>query len=168
MTADGRRRAAAWGGRLLLLLALLLGFTAMHTLGHHTGDHHATAPASAGATTAGQPAQHTFSGFPGSSGFSGHQAGRMAVHAPHDPHGGAADRDDVGPGHGFDPLTVCLAVLALGSAAVLLVTGAVFLARRMRQDTPSPAARLLPPTLLALPPPPRHAIRLARLSLLRI
>nr|BFE80583.1 hypothetical protein GCM10020093_031840 [Planobispora longispora] len=63
---------------------------------------------------------------------------------------------------GFDPTSVCLAVLA----ALVLVVGAVL--SRVRRAREDPASGARPILSVVRPPPRRTAVRLARLSVLRI
>ncbi|MFI9362009.1 DUF6153 family protein [Kitasatospora sp. NPDC053057] len=99
--------------RLLLLVALLLGIVAMHTLGHPSGGHGGHGPQ---LTAAQQMPEH-------------HATAAGPAHAMADP---VAD--------GMDPMTVCLAVLA-GWTLVLLVAGS--LSRRSGDAAAEVRARLL-------------------------
>lgn len=142
----GRRRVAAWCGRLLLFAALLLGIVTMHTLGHPR-DH---------GTAAGTHAM-------ASGGHAMAPGGHASVPAASTPHGG---------GHGgMDPLSVCLAVLDTGSATTFLLSlaSAVFLRFfRDRPGTGPVATRAwFSRALWPVPPPPRQKA-LARLSVLRV
>lgn len=165
----GRRRVAAWCGRLLLFAALLLGIVTMHTLGHPR-DH---APAATAATTDAVPGA-----VPGARVMAaGHAqaAAQAAAHAMPGTHTSAPDDHVSGPtastthggGHGgMDPLSVCLAVLGAGWAAAFLLS---LVARfHGRPGTGPVAARAwFSRALWPIPPPPRHKA-LARLSVLRV
>ncbi|MFD8998209.1 hypothetical protein [Streptomyces abikoensis] len=156
----GRRRVAAWCGRLLLFAALLLGIVTMHTLGHPR-DHgpvagtHATASGGHAMASAGHATPSAGHATPG--------AGHASVPAASTPHGG---------GHGgMDPLSVCLAVLGTGSATAFLLALALAAFLRFfrdRPDTGPVATRAwFSRALWPVPPPPRQKA-LARLSVLRV
>ncbi|NUL05873.1 hypothetical protein HRW07_22095 [Streptomyces lunaelactis] len=137
-------------GRLLLFVVLLFGIATMHTLGHPVLGHGGGTP------------EHTVASS------TMHSPTDMATDmAPlgHQPAADPADLPPAGrelPGPGTDPMTVCLAVLATFTlallAAGLLRTDPVALltARHAR------ILRALRPN-----PPPRKTL-LARLSVLRI
>ncbi|MFJ6701000.1 hypothetical protein ACIQM4_33795 [Streptomyces sp. NPDC091272] len=148
----------AWGGRLLLFAALLLGIVTMHTLGHPAGQHgeHGTASPSSVGTTIPISTKVTMT----------------APDAPHTtpidtPHHPAASPTSAStppsPLPGMDPMSVCLAVLA---AWGVVLFGAGLLAG-------GPSAWTVPPrssgpaSALRPRPPPRKAV-LASLSVLRI
>ncbi|MEV4442996.1 DUF6153 family protein [Streptomyces sp. NPDC049577] len=126
---------AVWCGRALLLAALLLGIVTMHTLGHPGGH--------------GAPAHR--SAMP-------HAASAHAAPA-------APDREHAtSPAQrGFDPSSVCLAVLGTGAVLLLLVRAVL---RRRPAGVPAIAARFAR-SPWPRPPPPRHKV-LARLSVLRV
>ncbi|MEU1780693.1 MULTISPECIES: hypothetical protein [Streptomyces] len=152
----GRRRVAAWCGRLLLFAALLLGIVTMHTLGHPR-DH---GPAVEAGTHAMAPGGHAMT----SAGHAMPDAGgHTSVPAASTPHHG---------GHGgMDPLSVCLAVLGTGSATAFLLSLALAAFLRFFRDRPGTgpvAARAwFSRALWPVPPPPRQKA-LARLSVLRV
>ncbi|MGP3988700.1 hypothetical protein [Streptomyces sp. 3N207] len=150
--APGTR--TVWCGRALLLAALLLGLVTMHTLGHlvperpameeHVAAAPAPAPAPAAVDAPGAVADHAMGHHMSSEG-----------HAP---------AHDNGHGTGTDPLSVCLAVLGVWTAAALL-GAAVLLVWRTEPLAPLRDQRL---RVLWPLPPPRTALRLAQLSILRI
>ncbi|MFQ6196224.1 hypothetical protein [Streptomyces sp. NPDC000405] len=163
----GRRRVAAWCGRLLLFAALLLGIVTMHTLGHPR-DH---GPAVEAGTHAMAPGGHAMApvdqAMPGAHGTApapkAAPESRASVPAASTPHGG---------GHGgMDPLSVCLAVLGTGSATAFLLSLALAAFLRFFRDRPGTgpvAARAwFSRALWPVPPPPRQKA-LARLSVLRV
>ncbi|MER6914237.1 DUF6153 family protein [Streptomyces sp. NPDC000594] len=137
--------------RLLLLAALLLGLTSMHTMGHPSAE--------------GTPAAHSAHAPTGHSGHSAPGPGGQDIleHSPGSPAEVRAGEGGSGGGHGMDPAMVCLAVLgALGAA--LLTLGAHGPRRRRTpavRTRPSRAARGEGPRA----PPPRTT--LIRLSVLR-
>ncbi|GAA2086737.1 hypothetical protein GCM10009801_49300 [Streptomyces albiaxialis] len=133
-------RVARWGGRALLLAALLLGIVTMHTLGHPSPDSGTSAPPSHAAPLSAAP--------------SGEHGGG---------HGDSGRHDT-----GMDPMSVCLAVLGVWSAAVLLGVAVLLVVRHRRavDFLAAVRARILL-ALRPLPPPPT-ADRLAALSVLRI
>ncbi|WP_171162164.1 hypothetical protein [Streptomyces sp. I05A-00742] len=138
----GQGTAGTWGGRLLLLAALLLGIVTMHTLGHPTEHGH---PTDHGRPTA--PAAHTAHSSP------------HAVTAP------VTEHLTPPPRPGMDPMSVCLAVLGAGWTVVLLLALA---ALRRPSGTAGAAPRAWHVhALWPVPPPPRHKA-LARLSVLRV
>ncbi len=96
---QGRRRATAWCGRLLLFAALLLGIVTMHTFGHPSA--HASSHASSDVVSAhDSPPAH---------GTGHHESKDKGKHDG-----------------GMDPMSVCLAVLgAAGWAAALLLVALV-------------------------------------------
>ncbi|MEU2856410.1 hypothetical protein ACFZB6_00185 [Streptomyces syringium] len=155
---DGRRKATAWCGRLLLFAALLLGIVTMHTLGHPS-EHGSGQPG----PTAARPVTHAMPAHAMPAHAAASQADDIAPAAMAAP---AADapRTDPPPHSGMDPMSVCLAVLAAGWAVALLLGLAAFL-RRSGAAAPATRARLLR-TLWPIPPP-RHKA-LARLSVLRV
>ncbi|MFF4155688.1 hypothetical protein [Streptomyces sp. NPDC001678] len=147
----GRRRVAAWCGRLLLFAALLLGIVTMHTLGHPRD--HAQTVAHA------MPGAHASAPTP--------TVAPTSTIAPDDHFSGPTASTAHGGGHGgMDPLSVCLAVLGAGWAAAFLLSLAAFF--RDRSGTGPVAARAwFSRALWPIPPPPRHKA-LARLSVLRV
>lgn len=155
---DGRRKATAWCGRLLLFAALLLGIVTMHTLGHPS-EHGSGQPG----PTAARPVTHAMPAHAMPAHAAASQADDIAPAAMAAP---AADapRTDPPPHSGMDPMSVCLAVLAAGWAVALLL-GLAALLRRSGAAAPATRARLLR-TLWPIPPP-RHKA-LARLSVLRV
>ncbi|MEU6743633.1 hypothetical protein [Streptosporangium sandarakinum] len=184
------RRPALPAYRWLLLVALVLGIAGMHTLGHlgHGGRHDGT-PGTGEAALAvhdrGMPGAGGTAlavhgrGVPGTGetavavhgrghgapealpGDHGRSGAGAASHLTPDPRGSLS-----GPGGTLpssDPSSVCLAVL---TSLVLLLAGAAWAwTRRSREARP---AGVRPAPLVARPPPPRTALRLARLSVLRI
>ncbi|MEU8581744.1 hypothetical protein [Streptomyces abikoensis] len=160
----GRRRVAAWCGRLLLFAALLLGIVTMHTLGHPR-DHGpvAVTAGTAGDAMAGTHAMASGGHTMASVGHATPGAGHVSVPAASTPHGG---------GHGgMDPLSVCLAVLGTGSATAFLLSLALAAFLRYFRDRPGtgPVAirAWFSRALWPVPPPPRQKA-LARLSVLRV
>ncbi|MBO0656712.1 hypothetical protein J1792_29405 [Streptomyces triculaminicus] len=148
---QGRRGATAWCGRLLLFAALVLGIVTMHTLGHprgHDGGAHAPSQAMAASMT------HEAPGRP-----SAPAAASPSTHTPHASHAG-----DPAHGGGMDPMSVCLAVLGAGAAAVLLLSLAA--AGHLAGAVPVAARAWFSRSLWPVPPPRRKA--LARLSVLRV
>ncbi|MEU5833648.1 hypothetical protein ABZ820_08165, partial [Streptomyces diacarni] len=94
------------------------------------------------------------------------QAAHAAHAAPSQPGGHGAGHGE-GHGTGMDPTSVCLAVLGVWSAVALLGLLVVLVLRRRRVADLAAAYRTrLLRTLWPLPPP-RTAVRLARLSILR-
>lgn len=106
----------AWCGRLLLFAALLFGIVTMHTLGHPTGGPGSMTPAVRMDAAHGGPGQ-----VMGAGQLSGDHGERAA--APHDPVGGPAAGGHEQPGHGLDPMAVCLAVLLAAVTLALLAEG---------------------------------------------
>ncbi|MER5628327.1 hypothetical protein ABT061_45650 [Streptosporangium sp. NPDC002544] len=132
-----------------LLIALILGVAGMHTLGHldHRRGHDGTPAAFGHAFTAdhGVPKARTVlrpTLMP--------QAGQLV-----------SERDDTPPA--LDPSSVCLAVLT--SFLLLLIGMAPLWTRQISQARSADAS---PTLLVARPPPRRTALRLARLSVLRV
>ncbi|MGV9535087.1 hypothetical protein ACWEU6_13285 [Streptosporangium sandarakinum] len=169
------RRPALPAYRWLLLVALVLGIAGMHTLGHldHGGRHDGmpgTDEAAVAVHGRGMPGTDEAAvavhgrghgapeALPGDHGRPGAGA---ASHLTPDPRGSLS-----GPGGTLpssDPSSVCLAVL---TSLVLILAGAAWAwTRRSREARP---AGVRPAPLVARPPPPRTALRLARLSVLRI
>ncbi|MGP3975015.1 hypothetical protein ACTWQF_13600 [Streptomyces sp. 8N114] len=126
-----------WCGRVLLLAALLLGIVTMHSLGHLVPE---------------RPVMEHVSAAPVSDHALGHHV--TEGHAP---------AHDDGHGTWMDPRSVCLAVLGVWTAAALL-GAAVLVVRGAGSWAPyrAPVLRVLWPL-----PPPRTALRLAQLSVLR-
>ncbi|MBO8194579.1 hypothetical protein ITI46_23390 [Streptomyces oryzae] len=112
----------------------------MHTLGHPTPER--AAPAVAEHVSADPGTGH-------------HMTQEHHVPAPQDGHG-----------MGTDPLSLCLAVLGVWTAAALL-GAAVLLVRRRLGAGLWAAGRARVPRVLWPLPPPRTASRLAQLSILR-
>ncbi|MEX2981852.1 hypothetical protein [Streptomyces sp. C36] len=159
---QGRRGATAWCGRLLLFAALVLGIVTMHTLGHprgHDGGAHAPSRAMAASMA------HEAPGHP-----SAPAAASPSARAPHASHAetaarsGGAHAGDPAHGGGMDPMSVCLAVLGAGAAAVLLLSLAA--SGHLAGAVPVAARAWFSRSLWPLPPP-RHKA-LARLSVLRV
>ncbi|GGL41427.1 hypothetical protein GCM10014719_48380 [Planomonospora parontospora subsp. antibiotica] len=148
MSGSARRPAV----HRLLLIVVTLGVAAMHTLGHaeHGAAHGGGGDGSSvtGHALLAGPAQPQTHPLPLSP---------VTAHAGH----GTSDLDGGLPP--LDPTSVCLAVLT--GLLLLLLTGAAS-PRRRRTTAEHPAARLK--SLTARPPPRRTALRLARLSVLRI
>ncbi|MBG0830153.1 hypothetical protein HS041_20515 [Planomonospora sp. ID67723] len=142
---DSTRRSAVRAGRWTLLLALVLGVAGMHTLGHldHERRHD-------GVTASGHaPA-------------AGH--GHARAHLPPATADGTQPVSGLGDlPAGFDPTSVCLAVLA---SVLLVVAGALW--AWIRRASEVRAAGVRPALFVARPPPRRTALRLARLCVLRI
>ncbi|MEV6779535.1 hypothetical protein [Streptomyces syringium] len=165
---DGRRKATAWCGRLLLFAALLLGIVTMHTLGHPSEHGSGQAgPTAARPVTHAMPAHARPVHVMPDHAMPAHAAAPRADDiAPAAMAAPAADapRTDPPPHSGMDPMSVCLAVLAAGWAVAVLLGLAAFL-RRSGAAAPATRARLLR-TLWPIPPP-RHKA-LARLSVLRV
>ncbi|MDT0452091.1 DUF6153 family protein [Streptomyces hesseae] len=152
----GRRRVAAWCGRLLLFAALLLGIVTMHTLGHprdHAPGATADAVAGAHAMTAGH-AQAVAPAMP--------DATPDAMPGTH----ASASTAHRGGHGGMDPLSVCLAVLGAGWAAAFFLSLVAFFRDRPRTG-PVAARAWFSRALWPIPPPPRRKA-LARLSVLRV
>ncbi|MEV4247251.1 DUF6153 family protein [Streptosporangium canum] len=145
MDGPARRHPSRVPRRLLLLITLVLGIAGMHTLGH--ADHGRDRP---GATGHGVAAEH--------------RSPDPALVSPPAPESGDGRRvsDTDGDLPRLDPASVCLAVL---TALLVLLLGALWALRRApRAGTVALASS--PP--VARPPPRRTALRLARLSVLRI
>ncbi|WP_433541568.1 hypothetical protein ACQP10_15130 [Streptosporangium sandarakinum] len=169
------RRPALPAYRWLLLVALVLGIAGMHTLGHldHGGRHDgmpgmdeaAVAVHDRGMPRTGEAAVAVHGRGHGAPevlpGDHGRPGAGAASHLTPDPRGSLS-----GPGGTLpssDPSSVCLAVL---TSLVLILAGAAWAwTRRSREARP---AGVRPAPLVARPPPPRTALRLARLSVLRI
>lgn len=139
-----------WCGRVLLLAALLFGLVTMHTLGH-------VAPEE-GMREAPAVAEHLSAAPAPDPGPAHHQAVPEQQPAPE--HGD-------GHGTGTDPLSLCLAVLGVWTAAALLGAVAALVARGRGSGLLRPYRCRAVPALWPLPPR-RTAIRLAQLSILRI
>ncbi|MET9066446.1 hypothetical protein [Streptosporangium sandarakinum] len=182
------RRPALPAYRWLLLVALALGIAGMHTLGHlgHDGRHDdmpGTGEAAVAVHDRGMPgtgeaavavhgrgmpvtgeaavAVHGRGAPEALPGDHGRSSAGAASHLTPDPRGSLS-----GPGGTLpssDPSSVCLAVL---TSLVLFLTGAAWAWTRRSRETRSAGVR--PAPLVARPPPPRTALRLARLSVLRI
>ncbi|MCX9192355.1 hypothetical protein C3Y87_13235 [Carbonactinospora thermoautotrophica] len=120
-------------GRLLLLLAVLLGVAAMHVLGHPRTGHETRSAVTHGVIAPGEHAS-----------------------VPSTAEGCGTCHTTTPDGHGFDPTSVCMAVLA-GSLLLLIPllrrwgSGQVFaLAGNLIRRAP-PATGLAPPWALSLP-----------------
>ncbi|UNS96711.1 hypothetical protein MMF93_09430 [Streptomyces tubbatahanensis] len=189
-----RHPRTPWCARALLLAALLLGLVTMHTLGHPSPEPASAAPTAAPtaavaastarggdvtptapAEAAGPPgyAMPVAQAVPGADSAPAGQNASIdqAAHAAHaaappQPGGHGAGHGD-GHGTGMDPTSVCLAVLGVWSAVALLGLLVLLVLRRRRVADLAAAYRTrLLRTLWPLPPP-RTAVRLARLSILR-
>lgn len=129
--------------RWLLLIALVLGITGMHTLGHPESAH-----GHHGVVVVGS--EHSWGGPMVASPRDGdHHAVRQA------------------PDNGFpklDPLTVCLAIMA--SLALLALS--LYALRVRPAAMTGPSTHGGQGMSIARPPPKRTAVRLALLSVLRI
>lgn len=126
--------------RRLLLLMLVLGIAGMHTLGHPEPGH-----GRHGMTMAG----HSWDG-PG--------AVSPQVEDPHAVRQAPAEKPP-----GLDPTTVCLAILT--ALALLVCAALAWYGWRPAAGRPGGLGRV---PYVARPPPERTAVRLARLSVLRI
>lgn len=169
-----QRRGTAWCARLVLFAALLLGIVTMHTLGHPS--EHGTAAPPGTATGHGTPSGHgtaTEHSTPSGHGTAtehgtppGHDGTTHPDAHAHTITGAGADappRHLTAPGHGgMDPLSVCLAVLAAWSVALLLSAAAH---RRAAGRAAHPGAALA--RVRGRGPPPRRP-PLTRLVVLRI
>jgi hypothetical protein len=150
------RGRGRWGGRLLLLTALLFGIVTMHTLGHPSEEHGGSAhPATGSVTSAHQTQQahraHTMDGITARA--PGPDAAAPTLATTSGP-----------PVHGMDPMAVCLAVLTAWGIALLIARA--LLARRPQGWAEPVRDSGLLRSLWPHPPPLRVA--LARLSVLRI
>lgn len=145
MDGPARRHPLRMPRRLLLLITLVLGIAGMHTLGH--ADHGGDRPGAAGHGVAAE-----------------HRGPDPALVSP--PAAESGDGRWVSDADGglprLDPASVCLAVL---TALLVLLLGALW-ARRRAPRAGTVALASSPP--VARPPPRRTALRLARLSVLRI
>ncbi|MER5425172.1 DUF6153 family protein [Streptosporangium roseum] len=145
MDGPARRHPLRAPRRLLLLITLVLGIAGMHTLGH--ADHGKEPSGTAGHGVAAE-----------------HRSPEPALMSPPAPESGDGRRvsDPVGDLPRLDPASVCLAVL---TALLALLLGALWAWRR----APRAGTAVLPSSPpVARPPPRRTALRLARLSVLRI
>ncbi|GGT25779.1 hypothetical protein [Streptomyces purpureus] len=161
-----RRGSEGRYGRWLLLVALLFGIVTMHTLGHPSahGSDHGTSHGPQGPTAeagAHRPATPDFHGS--------HEPPAEAVHVPAPAPAAANAADHAAPstshggeGQGFDPASVCLAVLGALGVALLIVRLVV---RRSGTALVVVDGRRLR-ALWPIPPPPRTHLTL--LSVLRI
>ncbi|MEO3860741.1 DUF6153 family protein [Acrocarpospora sp. B8E8] len=141
MDSKAARRLEA--SRWLLLLALVLGVLGMHTLGHIDAEHaHAEVPPAS---------EHAVNPH-------GSQEAPVLIAGP------PADDISVAGGQvpGPDPTSVCVAVLTV--LTLLLGLSSTW----SRPPTGIAAASGTSGPLAARPPPERTALRLARLSVLRI
>ena len=132
-----RRHLALRVARGFLLVILALGVCGMHTLGHLDGMHGAPQADAHGMNVAEEAASQAPAWLP-------------------------AFVPDSG-GLGFDPTSVCLAVLT-GLMVVMMMAAWI----RARRRTGVQDRSLSPARLVARPPPKPTSSRLARLSLLRI
>ncbi|MET8334907.1 hypothetical protein ABZV14_00635 [Streptosporangium canum] len=161
MDGPARRHPLRVPRRLLLLITLVLGIAGMHTLGH--ADHGRDRPGAAGH---GVTAEHgkLLSGTTGRGMAAERRGPEPALMSPPAPESGAGRwvSDTDGDLPRLDPASVCLAVL---TALLVLLLGALW-ARRRAPRAGTVALASSPP--VARPPPRRTALRLARLSVLRI
>ncbi|MDP9864145.1 MULTISPECIES: DUF6153 family protein [Streptosporangium] len=150
------RRRPSWRSRRLLLLALVLGVAGMHTLGHleHGGP----------SVTAGHgEVMHRRDLAPVPSPPSVSEAESALMSSPATEAAGGRRMSGTGDDlPGPDPSSVCLAVL---TALVAVSLGAARVRRRASQAAATARPSSSP---VARPPPDRTALRLARLSVLRI
>lgn len=123
--------------RGFLLLLLALGVGGMHTLGHLDGEHGDV-----------------------STGMQGNGAAPVTLVSP--PVGLHALAFDAGM-PGFDPTSVCLAIL---TSLLLVVLRAAWI--QLRRRATHLGSSLSPVRQVARPPPERTSLRLIRLSVLRI
>jgi hypothetical protein len=144
MDGSGRRQVRL--SRWLLLVALVLGIAGMHTLGHLDGSH----------------------GYAGTSGMSGHAGAASRDPQPRplpavllDALDGSHPAQERTGMPGFDPMSICLAVLT--SFVFLLAVAWMWL-----RSTSPVVARATPVSAVARPPPRPTAVCLARLSVIRI
>ncbi|MFD8528933.1 hypothetical protein ACFV0L_16090 [Streptosporangium canum] len=170
MDCPARRHPLRVPRRLLLLITLVLGIAGMHTLGH--ADHGRDRPGAAGHGVAAEHGEI----LPGTTGRGmaaerrGPEPALVSPPAPEswdgrrvsDPDGDLPRLDPDGDLPRLDPASVCLAVL---TALLVLLLGALW-ARRRAPRAGTVALASSPP--VARPPPRRTALRLARLSVLRI
>ncbi|MVO83979.1 hypothetical protein GPA10_04150 [Streptomyces sp. p1417] len=156
-------RATPRASRLALLVVLLFGIVAMHSLGHPR-EHGAGAERGTGGHVAGAP---------GGGHVTGARVDGYAVTAPvyagaggTQPHSGAvaAPRSPAPHDPGTDPLSVCLAVL--GAALTLALLHAAVRHRPGGALVPGHRLARLLDALRPNPPPPRDL--LTRLSVLRV
>ncbi|WP_343239774.1 hypothetical protein [Streptomyces sp. SID9913] len=134
----------AWVVRLALLSAVLFGVVTMHSFGHPTQQTPSHSSASSAEPASDIPAGHV-----------AHATSNTAVGMP--------TAGDPTPGMVLDPLSVCLAVLVVWTAALLT---AACLSRRATDRLGAARTRLL--RALWPVPPPGGRILLARLSVLRL
>lgn len=157
------RRRPSWRSRRLLLLALVLGVAGMHTLGHLE---HGSPSVTAGHGEVMH--RRDLAPVPSPPSLSEAESALMSspateVSSPATEAAGGRRMSGTGDDlPGPDPSSVCLAVL---TALVAVSLGAARVRRRASQAaaTAHPSS---PP--VARPPPDRTALRLARLSVLRI
>ncbi|MFC4564560.1 hypothetical protein ACFO4E_22105 [Nocardiopsis mangrovi] len=164
-TAHPRRSAPLWA-RLVLLLCVVVGVGAMHTLGHLHSDHESgssaqamTAPAAAPADGSADRGEAADSAAPGERDGAGDStgAGHMAAAAPDE--GGGSDAPMP-----LDPTSVCLAFGGLALALLWVVTGAF---RHWPGRTSPARTRPLPQSAVA-GRPPRRPPSLSALQVLRV
>ncbi|MGY1435307.1 hypothetical protein [Streptomyces reniochalinae] len=180
-----RHSRTPWCARALLLAALLLGLVTMHTLGHPSSEPASAAPAAPAASMALSgdvalmaPAEaptvpaadalssaQTEPGVGGVGGAHDSSVDHATYAAPPQPGEQGTGHGD-GHGTGMDPASVCLAVLGVWSAVALLGLLVALVPRRRGADLAAAYRTRLLPALWPLPPP-RTAVRLARLSILR-
>jgi hypothetical protein len=135
--------------RRLLLLMLVLGVCGMHTMGHLNPDHAqgmASVTPMHGAPSGSDAMDSRSTPSAAGSSQEGHLTSTSGTGMP-----------------GFDPSAVCLAVLA--SLLVLTVAVTWIRARCVSEGLIGAVASV---RRVARPPPKRNALRLARLSVLRI
>lgn len=161
MDCPARRHPLRVPRRLLLLITLVLGIAGMHTLGH--ADHGRDRPGAAGHGVAAEHGK-ILSGTTGRGMAAERRGPEPALVSPPAPESwdGRRVSDTDGDLPRLDPASVCLAVL---TALLVLLLGALW-ARRRAPQAGTVALASSPP--VARPPPRRTALRLARLSVLRI
>ncbi|MEU4964406.1 hypothetical protein [Streptomyces smyrnaeus] len=147
-----------WCGRVLLLAALLFGLVTMHTLGHVAPEEGMRETPAAAEHLSAAPAPDPAPAPAPDPGPAHHQAVPEQQPAPE--HGD-------GHGTGTDPLSLCLAVLGIWTAAALLGAVATLVARGRGSGLLRPYRCRAVPALWPLPPR-RTATRLAQLSILRM
>ncbi|SFJ47944.1 hypothetical protein SAMN05216275_109114 [Streptosporangium canum] len=161
MDCPARRHPLRVPRRLLLLITLVLGIAGMHTLGH--ADHGRDRPGAAGHGVAAEHGK-ILSDTTGRGMAAARRGPGPALVSPPAPESwdGRRVSDTDGDLPRLDPASVCLAVL---TALLVLLLGALW-ARRRAPRAGTVALASSPP--VARPPPRRTALRLARLSVLRI
>ncbi len=146
--------------RVMLFVAVIGGFVAMHTLGHLAiphGSAHATGDTSVSWLAASTSSASAMAVRDVGSGMDepGCPDGCLGKHQP----GGAGQ----GPGHGFDFASVCVAVLTAGTLVLVLLR--LRLTRQVTARTRVSEARCIGLGWVMAPPRPPS---LAELSVLRL